>query len=365
MRTTVTPQVDTAVTTLWRCGGRDCGAGECEHEENELHRHASGPGPRAVPGIVHEVLASSGTPLPDGVRRDMASRLGHDFAAVRIHTGAQADAAADSVQAHAFTVGQRVVFGRGQFDPASATGRSVLAHELVHTVQQRHQPRPAAGSTLAVSDPESPAERQAAGIAESATRGSGTVDSRPMTSPPTVSRLPFGISLPGGARPLSSGELTQARSVYGSSIDYGVVVITDATGGGGRPFTTVLPLGFIALNLGPSAYASPGSNRDLLIHELAHVWQSQHHPVSAQFMVNSVLSQGGAAAAGGDAYCYVPGTWFGSYAAEQIAEQAEDGVSAVTSHMSAASAGSTDVANIASLAVPRWETRGTAGVVCP
>ena len=97
----------------------------------------------------------------------------------------------------------------------------------------------------------------------------------------------------------------------------------------------------------------------------ADAWQSQHHPISAQFMANSVLSQGAAAAAGGDAYCYVPGKWFGSYAAEQIAEQAEDGVSAVTTHMSAASAGSTDVANIASLAVPRWETRGTLGVVCP
>jgi hypothetical protein len=180
-----------------------------------------------------------------------------------------------------------------------------------------------------------------------------------------VGRLPFGITLPGGARGLSSGELTQARSVYGSSVDYGVVVITDATGGSGRPFTTALPLGFIALNLGSSAYKTPGSNRDLLIHELAHVWQSQHHPSSAAFMANSVLSQGGAAAAGGDPYCYVPGKWFGLYAAEQIAQQAEDGVSAVTSHMSAASAGSTDAANVASLTVPRWETKGAAGVVCP
>ena len=154
-----------------RAEGRQCGAGECEHEENELHRHASGPAPQVVPGIVHDVLGSAGTALPEDVRHDMQRRLGHDFAAVRIHTDERAAQAAGAVRANAFTVGQRVAFGRGQFDPLSSTGREVLAHELVHTIQQRHQPRPASGSSLEVSDPFSAAEREAESVAEAAIHG--------------------------------------------------------------------------------------------------------------------------------------------------------------------------------------------------
>jgi len=45
MRTTATPQVEASAATLWRCGGRDCGVGECEHDENELRRHAAGTSP--------------------------------------------------------------------------------------------------------------------------------------------------------------------------------------------------------------------------------------------------------------------------------------------------------------------------------
>ncbi len=64
MRTAATPQVEAPAITLWRCGGRDCAAREGEHDEDALHRRASGPGPDYAPGIVHEVLRSSGAPLP-------------------------------------------------------------------------------------------------------------------------------------------------------------------------------------------------------------------------------------------------------------------------------------------------------------
>ena len=76
------------------------------------------------------------------------------------------------------------------------------------------------------------------------------------------------------------------------------------------------------INAGPSLYSTPGSNPNLLIHELAHSWQSQHHPNPAQYMANSVASQ---AVGGSGAYCYRPGRWFGLYGAEQIAQQAERG----------------------------------------
>lgn len=41
---TVAPQATTAAATLWRCGGRTCGAGECEHDDDALHRHVEGAG---------------------------------------------------------------------------------------------------------------------------------------------------------------------------------------------------------------------------------------------------------------------------------------------------------------------------------
>lgn len=146
--------------TLWRCGGRQCGAGECKHEENELHRHASRPGPRYAPAVVHDVLRTSGSPLPSAVRADMEHRLGHDLAHVRIHTDSAAAESARAVDASAYTVGSHVVFGIGQFSPSSPGGHQLLAHELAHVAQQRRasvdSPR-----RLRVSDPSDRAEREA------------------------------------------------------------------------------------------------------------------------------------------------------------------------------------------------------------
>jgi hypothetical protein len=187
-----------------------------------------------------------------------------------------------------------------------------------------------------------------------------------------IQRLPFGITLPTGLRFLDSTEETIARGVYGSSIDFGKVLLSDAVGGGGRPFTTFVPSpipgisGGTVINIGPSAYGTPGSDPDLLIHELGHSWQSQHHPNPAAFMANSIASQTAAAAAGGgaSAYCYVPGKWFGLYGAEQIAEQVENGEAPIVAEVSSVAAGSTHLGNVASLAAPHWEVRGGPGVRC-
>ena len=87
---------------------------------------------------VRALLAESGSagqPLPDGVRADLERRLGYDLGQVRMHTGANAHAAADALGAHALTVGADIYLGRGA-DPASAAGRRLLAHEATHVVQQ-------------------------------------------------------------------------------------------------------------------------------------------------------------------------------------------------------------------------------------
>jgi hypothetical protein len=79
---------------------------------------------------------SGGQALPAQVRLFMEPRLGADFGSVRIHTDAAAARLSDEVDAHAFTVGNHVFFGSGQFQPDTAVGKELIAHELTHTLQQ-------------------------------------------------------------------------------------------------------------------------------------------------------------------------------------------------------------------------------------
>ncbi len=92
--------------------------------------------PDAAPTSVTEVLASRGRPLDPVLRQDMEQRFGHDFSSVRVHTGAPAHDSARSLRALAYTVGNSIVFGTGQYAPGTRAGRSLIAHELTHVVQQ-------------------------------------------------------------------------------------------------------------------------------------------------------------------------------------------------------------------------------------
>lgn len=117
---------------------------------------------------VLDVVSSGGHPLEEPVRTDMESRLGHDFSDVRVHTDDAASRSAVSVNAHAYTVGSNVVFQREKYDPSSTAGRTMLAHELTHVVQQRSGPVDGTptGSGVRVSDPSDRFEREAAANAE-------------------------------------------------------------------------------------------------------------------------------------------------------------------------------------------------------
>jgi len=79
---------------------------------------------------------SGGKPLPESTRSFFEPRFGRDFSDVRIHTGSDADEAARSINAEAFTVGSDIVFAKGNYEPGSDSGRTLLAHELTHVVQQ-------------------------------------------------------------------------------------------------------------------------------------------------------------------------------------------------------------------------------------
>lgn len=182
------------------CGGSPGVDGECEACRNKrlsLQRQTiSAAGSATAPPIVHEVLSSPGQPLDAGTRAFMEPRFGHsfsqlqvlhndarqypqgslainqpgdayeqeadqaadtvigmpvrsylwkekreippgyDFRQVRIHTDPLAAESARAVNARAYTVGRDLVFGPGQYSPETREGQRLLAHELVHVIQQ-------------------------------------------------------------------------------------------------------------------------------------------------------------------------------------------------------------------------------------
>jgi hypothetical protein len=85
---------------------------------------------------VAAAASSSGHALPGAVQRKFESSLGADLSSVRVHTGAESHVAAESVGARAYAIGQDIHFAEGQYDPSSAAGQHLLAHEVAHTVQQ-------------------------------------------------------------------------------------------------------------------------------------------------------------------------------------------------------------------------------------
>ena len=93
-------------------------------------------GKAGVPESVREVISSTGRSLDASIQRAMEDRMGDSLGDVRIHTGPQAAAACESINARAFTVGNHVAFNQGEYDPSSPEGQHVLAHELAHVRQQ-------------------------------------------------------------------------------------------------------------------------------------------------------------------------------------------------------------------------------------
>ena len=170
---------------------------ECKDKGGELQRKSSNSNKHAeVPPIVHQVLGSAGEPLDARTRSSFETRFAQSFSKVpvssvsrqlsqnsltigepshayereadriadsvmtqerrddrsfsmhkpergnfdlsqvRIHTGANAAESARAINALAYTVGNNIVFGAGQFAPGTNSGGHLLAHELTHVVQQ-------------------------------------------------------------------------------------------------------------------------------------------------------------------------------------------------------------------------------------
>ncbi len=146
---------------------------------------------RAIPlevatGI--DALRGGGEPLPPTERGFFEPRLGVDLGRVRLHTGVEAGTIARAIDARAFAVGTDVAFGPGEYRPGTEAGRRLLAHELVHVVQQggapplrretQAAPIDAAPTSPPSAEPEDEAATEAgAGVCSvCGRRGTGTCD---------------------------------------------------------------------------------------------------------------------------------------------------------------------------------------------
>jgi len=96
------------------------------HRDEPSRRRLDDPGKRMT----------GGRELDPGTQSRMETGFGVDFGRVRVHTGPAAAALAASEGARAFALGEDLVFGEGQYEPKSARGQHLLAHELAHVVQQ-------------------------------------------------------------------------------------------------------------------------------------------------------------------------------------------------------------------------------------
>jgi Domain of unknown function (DUF4157) len=82
-------------------------------------------------------IQGGGAPLPPTAQRQMEMRFGQDLSAIRVHTVPSAAFRMHGVDARAYSEGDNIHFKPGAYDPHSADGQKILAHEVAHVVQQR------------------------------------------------------------------------------------------------------------------------------------------------------------------------------------------------------------------------------------
>jgi hypothetical protein len=141
------------------------GSGGSDHDH--VRGSGSTPGKRTLTQDLPagNASAATGQAPPDGVRHKVEAATGADLGGVRVHDDAQSHSAAGAVAARAFTVGQNVFLG-----PGARSDEQVMAHELVHTIQQRGQAAVQA-KPLEVTSTGDAAEHEADRVADAALDG--------------------------------------------------------------------------------------------------------------------------------------------------------------------------------------------------
>ena len=83
-----------------------------------------------------EQMRGHGESLPEDVQQETEEKIGADFSGVNIHDNSAAHDLNRQVNARAFTTGNDIFFGAGEYAPNTDSGKRLLSHELTHVVQQ-------------------------------------------------------------------------------------------------------------------------------------------------------------------------------------------------------------------------------------
>jgi len=214
-----------------------------------------------------EERRGAGQSLPYPTRSFMERSMGTDFSQVKIHTDSQAVQLNKDLGAHAFTTGNDIFFNEGKWNPDSDSGKHLLAHELTHIIQQKPQNQVVQRNGYSSPGPRGDVQVRLPIVDEALTQ---------------ISDLHGALE----GRSLSRQERKNAERIFKNSIDYSRVRIIETRIAAG---TTVgnnirLPVGF---------NVDTQEGAQLLIHELTHVWQYQHH--GSGYVTTSLLQQAHAA----------------------------------------------------------------------
>lgn len=193
-----------------------------------LQRQASTVGgddwyPTTTVGPIGERVASTlsradrdaGAPLGAGIQHKAETALGVELGGVRVHTGRASQDAAAAVNARAYTVGQDIHFGAGFYRPGSADGERLIAHELVHTVQQRGSAGGRLQPSLEVSAPGDRYEQEADALASRVAEGTALTG---------LARRPTALPVTQIARTIQRTPLSDAKSHYRTDTDKDVFI---------------------------------------------------------------------------------------------------------------------------------------------
>ncbi len=157
----------------------------------------------------------------------------------------------------------------------------------------------------------------------------------------------MGISIPTSARFMNLKEYEIVSGVFGDTLPYRRrILITNGAGVDGRAFTIPTSLvstllgtaatGYIGLisgyltsfinagyliNVGSKYDKLADTEKDLLVHETAHIWQGKNSKMALTYVFNSCLDQ---CLFGNGAYNFTPGKDWTSYGVEQQASIVEE-----------------------------------------
>ena len=112
--------------------------GEEEEEKTAVQTKSEANNSTASDAVSSKIndTKGNGSKLSKATNSEMSSSIGADFSNVNIHTNSSATSMNNELHAQAFTHGNDIYFNEGKFNPATAQGKFLLAHELTHVVQQ-------------------------------------------------------------------------------------------------------------------------------------------------------------------------------------------------------------------------------------